>query len=323
MGSNLSSGPHYGHQLDKNQNDQSFSKTSSNPTIVDIAAADGRFSTLVAALKAANLAGTLSGKGPFTVFAPTDAAFMALPPGTVDGLLKDIPALTDVLTYHVVPGKVLASDVVKLASAKTLEGDDVNVTTSGGNVYINKSRIIQTDVIGSNGVIHVVDSVLLPPSKEQKRENTMKKLDVYLYSGEWWEIAKYPLIWESDCERATANYSYDSFKNVIKVTNICWVNGQVIRTRTGEARMDNMNDKGKLRLNFTDGLPSDGESDYWVHWTDYTSYAIVGGRDGKYLWVLSRKEKMPRGDIDMIINKVKSYGYDTDRLIAAAGAVEM
>ena len=178
-------------------------------------------------------------------------------------------------------------------------------------------------------------------SSWNQRQKTLTTLDTIRYGGDWWEIARYPLFWENDCERATANYVYDPIKKVIKVTNRCWRNGQIVRTRTGEARMTNMADQGKLRLNFTDGLPSGPkpriddprtpldsknqvlESDYWVHWTDYNNYAIVGGGDGNYLWVLSRKEKMPQGDIDMIMDKVRSYGYDTDRLIASAGAVAM
>ncbi len=135
-------------------------------TVVDIAIADGRFETLVAAVTAADLAGTLSGEGPFTVFAPTDDAFAALPAGTVDGLLADIPALTDVLTYHVVSGSVLAADVVGLSSATTLQGSDVSVRVENGNVFINESQVIITDIVGSNGVIHVIDAVLLPPADE-------------------------------------------------------------------------------------------------------------------------------------------------------------
>lgn len=131
-------------------------------TIVDIAIADGRFDTLVAAVTAADLAGTLSGDGPFTVFAPTDDAFAALPAGTVEGLLADIPALTNVLTYHVVSGKVLAADVVGLSSATTLQGQNVSVRVENGNVFINDSQVIITDIEGSNGVIHIIDAVLLP-----------------------------------------------------------------------------------------------------------------------------------------------------------------
>ena len=135
-------------------------------TIVDVAVGDGRFTTLVAALTAADLAGTLSGEGPFTVFAPTDDAFAALPAGIVEGLLADIPALTNVLTYHVVSGKVLAADVVSLSSAATLQGQDVSVRVENGNVFINDSQVIITDIVGSNGVIHVIDAVLLPAAEE-------------------------------------------------------------------------------------------------------------------------------------------------------------
>jgi uncharacterized surface protein with fasciclin (FAS1) repeats len=132
-------------------------------TIVDIAVADGRFTTLVAAFQAAELVETLSGDGPFTVFAPTDDAFAKLPEGTVEGLLEDIPALTDILLYHVVSGEVLAEDVVMLEEAETLLGENVSIRVEDGNVYINDSMVVITDIMADNGVIHVIDTVLLPP----------------------------------------------------------------------------------------------------------------------------------------------------------------
>jgi transforming growth factor-beta-induced protein len=136
-------------------------------TIVDIAVADGRFTTLVAALQAADLAETLAGEGPFTVFAPTDDAFAKLPEGTVEALLEDIPALTDILLYHVVSGEVLAEDVVMLEEAETLLGENVSIRVEDGNVYINDSMVVITDIMASNGVIHVIDTVLLPPAEEE------------------------------------------------------------------------------------------------------------------------------------------------------------
>jgi transforming growth factor-beta-induced protein len=134
-------------------------------TIVEIAAADGRFTTLVAAVQAAGLVDALNGEGPLTVFAPTDDAFAALPAGTIDALLADIPTLTNILLYHVVSGKVMAADVVNLTSATTLEGANISISVRDGNVYLNDSvQIIITDIEASNGVIHVIDAVLLPPS---------------------------------------------------------------------------------------------------------------------------------------------------------------
>lgn len=133
-------------------------------TIVDIAVADGRFTTLVAALQAADLVETLSGDGPFTVFAPTDDAFAKLPAGTVDALLADIPQLTEILTYHVVAGKVMAADVVALDSAKTVNGLPVYVKVDNGKVFINGAEVLITDIEADNGVIHVIDSVILPPA---------------------------------------------------------------------------------------------------------------------------------------------------------------
>ena len=130
--------------------------------VVDIAVQDGRFTTLVAALQAADLDGVLSGDGPFTVFAPTDDAFAKLPEGTLDSLLADIPALKDILLYHVVSGKVMAADVVSLESAETLQGSEFSISSMYGKVMVDESEVIITDIVGSNGVIHVVDTVLIP-----------------------------------------------------------------------------------------------------------------------------------------------------------------
>jgi uncharacterized surface protein with fasciclin (FAS1) repeats len=129
--------------------------------IVETAVGAGTFTTLVAAVQAAGLVETLTSEGPFTVFAPTDEAFAALPAGTVEGLLADIPALTKVLTYHVVAGKVMAADVVTLTKATTVEGSDVTIDATDG-VKINGANVVTADIECDNGVIHVVDAVLLP-----------------------------------------------------------------------------------------------------------------------------------------------------------------
>jgi uncharacterized surface protein with fasciclin (FAS1) repeats len=129
--------------------------------IVETAVDAGSFQTLVKAVKAAGLVQTLSGPGPLTVFAPTDDAFAKLPAGTVDGLLKDKKKLTAVLTYHVVSGKVMAADVVKLRSAKTVQGQELSINTRDG-VKVDGAKVIKTDIQCTNGVIHVIDSVILP-----------------------------------------------------------------------------------------------------------------------------------------------------------------
>ncbi len=132
--------------------------------IVDTAAASEDFTTLVAAIKAAGLVETLKGDGPFTVFAPTDAAFDKLPEGTLEELLKpeSKDKLTSILTYHVVPGKVLAADVVTLESATTVQGGDVTIAVDGGKVTVDGANVTATDLECSNGVIHVIDAVMLP-----------------------------------------------------------------------------------------------------------------------------------------------------------------
>jgi uncharacterized surface protein with fasciclin (FAS1) repeats len=140
-----------------------YDKAVPKQTIVDVAAGNPDFSTLVAAVKAAGLVDTLSSKGPFTVFAPTNAAFAKLPAGTVESLLlpENKAKLSAILTYHVVSGKVLAADVVKLKSAKTVNGKSVTINTSKG-VKVNNANVTATDIAASNGVIHVIDTVLLP-----------------------------------------------------------------------------------------------------------------------------------------------------------------
>lgn len=133
-------------------------------TVVAVAAGNPDFSTLVAAVKAAGLVDTLNGSGPFTVFAPTNAAFAKLPAGTVENLLKpeNKDKLVAVLTYHVVPGKVTAADVVKLDTATTVNGKAADITVAGGAVKIDGANVTATDIKASNGVIHVIDSVILP-----------------------------------------------------------------------------------------------------------------------------------------------------------------
>jgi uncharacterized surface protein with fasciclin (FAS1) repeats len=135
--------------------------------IVDTAVAARSFTTLAKALTAADLVATLKGPGPFTVFAPTDEAFAKLPTGTLDNLLKpeNKAMLRRVLTYHVVPGTVMAADVVKVSSATAVSGDTLSIKVSGGTVTVDKARIVKTDIVASNGVIHVVDTVLLPPQQ--------------------------------------------------------------------------------------------------------------------------------------------------------------
>jgi uncharacterized surface protein with fasciclin (FAS1) repeats len=135
--------------------------------IVDTAVAAGSFNTLVTAVKAAGLVETLKSPGPFTVFAPTDDAFAKLPKGTVESLLADIPRLKSILTYHVVAGRVMAADVAKLKSAKTVQGQDVKIDAAmwhlHRNVKVNDAEIVKADIIADNGVIHVINRVLMPP----------------------------------------------------------------------------------------------------------------------------------------------------------------
>jgi uncharacterized surface protein with fasciclin (FAS1) repeats len=133
-----------------------------NGDIIETAAAAGSFNTLAKAIEAAGLTETLKGDGPFTVFAPTDEAFARLPQGTVEALLKDKAKLTAILTYHVVPGNVSSTDVAGMSSAKTLNGQQLSIKAKGGKVMIDQATVIQADIEADNGVIHVIDRVLMP-----------------------------------------------------------------------------------------------------------------------------------------------------------------
>jgi uncharacterized surface protein with fasciclin (FAS1) repeats len=131
------------------------------PTIVDVAVQAGKFNTLVQAVQAAGLVETLSGEGPFTVFAPTDEAFAQIPQETLQAVLADKEKLTAILTYHVVPGKLMAADVVRSTQLQTLQGQSITVSTEGG-VRVDDANVIQTDIEADNGVIHVIDKVIMP-----------------------------------------------------------------------------------------------------------------------------------------------------------------
>jgi transforming growth factor-beta-induced protein len=159
--------------------------------IVDTAVAAGSFKTLAAALEAAGLVEALKGEGPFTVFAPTDDAFAALPAGTVEGLLKDPAALGAILKYHVVAGKVLAADAAKLSEAETLQGAPIAISAKDGKVMINDAEVISADVMARNGVIHVINKVILPPAEASMNEGEMGKdiVDTAIAAGTFKTLA--------------------------------------------------------------------------------------------------------------------------------------
>jgi len=147
------------------QTEQTETETMPSMNIVETASANEDFSTLVTAIEAADLVETLSGEGPFTVFAPTNAAFEKLPEGTLEDLLANPEQLAAVLTYHVVSGEVPASEVVNLTQATTVNGATANIRVEDGVVFVNNARVVTTDIRTSNGIIHVIDTVLLPPTE--------------------------------------------------------------------------------------------------------------------------------------------------------------
>jgi uncharacterized surface protein with fasciclin (FAS1) repeats len=162
---------------DSESSSESKMEQESVGTIVDVAVGAGNFSTLVAAVTAADLVETLSGTGPFTVFAPTDAAFAAIPLATITALLADIPALTDALLYHVVSGQALSTDLSNGQSIETLNTQNVTITISGTDVFVNDAQVIVADLLAQNGVVHVIDAVIFGP--DNVTENTILSTSVY------------------------------------------------------------------------------------------------------------------------------------------------
>ena len=144
--------------------DHNHAAEAASSDIVAVASSAGSFNTLLAAAKAAGLVDTLQSDGPFTVFAPNDDAFAKLPEGTVDNLLADPDKLRQILLYHVVPGKVTAADVVKLSKATSAQGSDIEIAVNGSSVMVDNAHVLKTDVMASNGVIHIIDSVIIPSS---------------------------------------------------------------------------------------------------------------------------------------------------------------
>ncbi len=172
---------------DSDAKDKAKDYSAKKSNLVETAISAGQFSTLATALTEAGLIETLSNEGPFTVFAPTDEAFKQLPEGALDSLLQDKEALKNVLLYHVVKGKVKAEDVVKIDEAKTVSGKKVDVNVKDGNVYVNKAKVVKTDIMASNGVIHVIDKVLLPPKADVIESSIV---DVAVAAGDFTTLAK-------------------------------------------------------------------------------------------------------------------------------------
>ena len=137
--------------------------------------------------------------------------------------------------------------------------------------------------------------------------------------GKWYEIAKYPFRYQTDCDSATANYTYDESDGSVKVENQCLVNGEVVRSRTAKAWIPDQSDKGKFKILF-DGLPNDGVGDYWVHYYDGEN-AVVGGPSGRFLWWLRREPTVKARDVEPMLKIIRSFGYNTDKLMASPGTV--
>lgn len=150
--------------------------------------------------------------------------------------------------------------------------------------------------------------------------HTVADLDPVRYSGKWYELAKYPFLYQADCDNAAAIYRWDDMNQKLLIENQCYKNGQKIRSRHAKAWIPDQSNKGKLRILF-EGEPRDPEGDYWVHYTDYDNYAVVGGPSGRVLWLLGRKPTITYQDVNVLLDIIRKFGYDTDKLLANPGTV--
>jgi uncharacterized surface protein with fasciclin (FAS1) repeats len=264
--------------------------------IVDIAAGDDRFETLVTAVQAAGLVETLKGEGPFTVFAPTDEAFAKLPEGTVEALLNDIPALTDILLYHVVPGKVMAADVVELSSADTALGEPLSIGIVGGNVRVNEANVILTDIEADNGVIHVIDTVLLPPPEPGPNDYVVKRGDTlyHIAQRELGDGSRYMEIVEATNAANETDSSYARITN----PNLIYIGWKLaIPESTGGTEMSDIIDIAVNDGRFTTLVTAVQAADLVETLKGEGPYTVFAPTDEAF-------GKLPEGTVESLLNDI-------------------
>lgn len=295
----------------------SFSVLAAHKNIVDIAAENGNFKTLVTVLELTGLDEVLRNNTNLTVFAPTDDAFAKIPSDTLGALLEDQELLKSILLYHVAKPTLSAEIVSKLNGIKTLSGKFITNKSSDGNVILNTSKVIAADIYGENGVIHVIDTVLVPTENTSLNEIvTAKNIDLNKYTGLWIEQYRFPNRFERGCFDVTAQYQL--VRGMVSVRNVCIKANGKSKSSKGTAVVVNRETNAELKVSFVPLLQRWGvfAGDYNILAIDENyKNVLVGSKDRSFLWILSRSEDIDPQIFSDLRQKAESLGYNTERLI--------
>jgi lipocalin len=285
--------------------------------IIDVAKEAGNFKTLITALEATGLDKAIEQSKKITVFAPNDEAFAKLPAGTVEALLQDKETLSKILLYHVSPKKLKAKKVIKLNEIKTLQGQTILTNKKDGEFFLNDSKIIATDIKAKNGIIHVIDNVLLFDSaKPSNTFETAQNIELKKYMGLWYEYARYENEFQKECLGTTAKYELKKApinrKTYVKVTNTCIKADGKIQSGKAKAFVVNKETNAQLKVSFVPllnwfGLFS-GDYNILKVGPDY-EYALVGDQDRSNFWILSRTKEMPEALYQELLDVAQAKGF--------------
>ena len=295
----------------------SFAASAQHKNIVDIAAENGNFKTLVTVLELTGLDQVLRDKRNLTVFAPTDAAFAKIPADVLGNIVQNEELLKSILLYHVAQPTLNATVVSKLNGVKTLSGKFITNKSKDGEIILNGSRVVKGDIFGANGVIHVVDTVLVPTENTSMNEiTTVDFVDLEKYQGLWYENYRFPNSFEIGCFNVTAEYKLIGHR--VSVRNKCVKSNGKVRYGNGTALVVNNETNAELKVSFVPILRRwgilGGDYNILALGDDY-EYVLVGSKDRTFLWILSRSKELPQAIVDMLFDKAESLGYNTDKFI--------
>ncbi len=298
----------------------SFNSFAGKQTIIDIAKEAGDFKILLTALEVTGLKKAIEDSKKITLFAPNDEAFSKLPAGTIEALLNDKEALTNILLYHVSPKKLKAKKILKLKEIKTLQGQTIITTSTESGFFLNDSQITSSDIKAKNGVIHIIDKVLV--FDELKPSNTFeteRAIDIKKYMGLWYEYARYDNEFQKECLGTTAKYKLKKApvtrKSYVQVINTCIKTDGKIQSGKAKAFVVNKNTNAELKVSFVPllnwfGLFS-GDYNILKIGPDY-EYALVGDKERTNFWILSRTKEMNDTLYADLLDIAESKGFRKD-----------
>lgn len=286
--------------------------------LVDIAIANGNFKTLITALEISGLDQVVRDSKNITIFAPTDDAFAKIPTDTLNAILADQELLKSVLLYHVAKPALKAKVVLKLNGIKTLSGKYITNNSTADRAILNKSGIIATDIVGGNGIIHVIDTVMVPTEMTANNEiQTVASVDLEKYMGLWYELYRFPNSFEKGCFDVTAEYRLKR-NGKVAVANTCIKSTGSKKVGHGTAKVVNRKTNASLKVSFVPFLQRwalfGGDYNILALGENY-EYALVGSKDRSYLWILSRTKELDEGTISHIKNIAITQGYNVSKFI--------